>query len=70
MAHIVKSDGVARAITNVQGNVNDSAYLQNLFQSLFKHTVDDELDQGQLFVTSLDSSRDVKPSDRKKKIRK
>lgn len=69
-AHIVMSNGVARAVTRVTQNHNDNARFCHLFSSLFKHTVDAELDQAQVFVTRLDSGRDVLPSDRKKKLRK
>lgn len=69
-AHIIVSNGVAHAVTRVAQSLNDNAHFHHLFKSLFKHTVDNELDQAQLFVTHLDSGRDVPPSDRKKKLRK
>jgi hypothetical protein len=68
-ALIVKSDGVARAITHV-GNSKDQLYFRSLFKSVLQHTVDEELDKEQLFVTMLNPRRDVDPTDRKKEIPK
>ena len=60
-AHIVNLDGVARSVANVKGQTNDK---------LLQHTVDEELDEDQQFVTTINSARDVNPADRKKETLK
>ena len=69
-ARIVRSDCVARAITRVTRDDNDQHYFRLLFTSLFQHTVEEELDEKQLFMMTIDSGRDVKPEDRMKKLLK
>lgn len=66
-AHIVRSDAVARFIRRVRGtqNNNDQLHFHSLFKSLLQHSVDEELDEAQLFVTTINSARDVNPADRK-----
>ena len=69
-AHIVNSDGVARSVANVKGQTNDKLHFRSLFKSLLQHTVDEELDEDQQLVTTINSARDVNPADRKKETLK
>ena len=69
-AHNGKSNGVACAVTCITQSLNDNAHFHYLFNSLFQHMVDDKLDEDQVYVTCLDSGRDVQWLDRKKKLAK